>query len=466
MGTQQASFTDEQLATMMQAANDRKNSSSGNDAAPPGPPAPSPPPNVTPPDPGLPEPPPGHPVAPVTPQDLPDAPSDSPPGPISRFGQGLVAGHERMAQGALGVGKALLRTTPAGALLPDANAPTPNSPATGPEPAEPAPPPPQGASPAAPPGSITPGVNIHPAAPGAGGGVVIPGGMRPESQEREVKYGKQVAPGVREALGTAADLQMGAAGNEHLAGQQQIDMEKRAALMRMSANQVAADAQQRINEDAARITQDKMASIEALNAKAYQKPGDLWTAPEALGRVLGFVALFAGLVSVASNQRAGRVSAGMGLAQAGALVNSMVDSDIAKKEREKGDAAKAAGREINLLNLHKENLGDRTKAVQATKLAYYDNIVQQMDAWAADPKNQVNEARFNLLRASILDDRAKTANQLGIQEQSSVADKLVNKYRQPQATGVAGGAPQLVDHGNIVRLPNGTSYSTGSEDSA
>ena len=453
MGTQQASFTDEQLATMMQAANDRKNSSSAGDAPPPAPPAP--PPEAPPPAPPPVDIPPGTPMGP------PDQGKTPPPGPPSILSRaipdlGAAANTARKAipdvGAAVDAGKRIAFGTPRDAVsvnsLPDA-------------------PPEQSVSPG-PTGTGAPATQGAPPQPPDYGpppspGVMVPGRMNPDTEERDVKHGMAVAPGVRDAESQAGGYQMDAAAQQHAAGAQDIALETRMAQMKAAVDAKAGADLQRISEDARQITQDKMAKIEMLNQRAYAKPQDLWTSPQILGRLGGFLLLAMGGAMVAKGRGSiGSMGGGMTLASAGALVNGLVNQDIAQKANARGEAAKAEGREINLLQLHKQNLGDEAKAVQATRLAYYDNILQQMDAMRADPKNNINDAAYNNLRAQILEDKAKTFNGLGVQEQSTVIDKIKNKYHDAHMTGGTGVAPSKGPK-NLVQTPNGVWHAMPNE---
>jgi hypothetical protein len=300
------------------------------------------------------------------------------------------------------------------------------------------------------------------ASSGGGGAVAsggTPGGMGPYTEKRETKYGKVVAPGVRAAQGEAASLRMDAAGIQRDAEGALIQREGDAARARMLADQQAAADQQRLAEDRERIVGARLAQIESLNKQAAGNPDDLWNSSHVFGRLTGFLMLTLGTISMATGGKSG-VAPGIALSMGGKFINGLVNEDIASQSANRTAAAKLAGRQTNLLHLHEENLKDKSKAIEATKLAYYDSILHQMDAYKADHAGEVNEANYRNLQASILEEKAKVANGLGIQEQSDVTDELVNKYRPPTSGGGGAAAPQP---GFIVRTPDGTTYSMPNE---
>ena len=295
---------------------------------------------------------------------------------------------------------------------------------------------------------------------GGGGGVLIPGGMGPDHETRTVKHGQVVAPGVRAALGEAGRLQMEAADIDRQAANELERHAHDAAMAKVHANESAAAQQQRLAEDRDRMVQARLAEIETLNKKAQGAPEDLWSAPHVFARVAGFLTMALGTFMVAKGGKG--AAAGIPIAMSGQFINGLVNQDIQSKLDERNQAGKAAGRQINLLHLHEERMGNQAKAIEATRLAYYDNILQQMEAYKASHAGQVNEANYQGLQAQILKQQADTANGLGKQEQADVTDQLVNKYRPPQVLGGGGGgAPKDIPH--QIRLADGTTYALPTE---
>jgi len=287
-------------------------------------------------------------------------------------------------------------------------------------------------------------------------GVYVPGGMSPYTEKRDVKHGKVVAPGVRDALGAAGHLQLEAGGRERAANEHLYQQEHDAAIARMHANESAMAQQQRLAEDRDRMVSARLAEIEVLNKKAQGKPEDLWSSTHVLGRMVGFLALTLGTVQMATGGKGGAAS-GIALAMGGKFIDGLINQDIQAKVDERRQAGKAAGREINLLHLHEERFKNQQKAIDATKLAYYDNVLQQMEAYKADHAGEVNEAKYLDLQAQILKEQADVANRLGKQEQADVTDEILNKYREGRFVGGSGaGGHKEPDF--VVTTPNGVSY--------
>lgn len=294
------------------------------------------------------------------------------------------------------------------------------------------------------------------AGPSGSPGHLVPGGMDPYTEKRDVKHGKVVAPGVRDAYGQAGRLGMEAAGIDRDANAELFHHERDAAMAKFAAGESAMAQQQRLAEDRDRMVQARLAEIETLNKKAQGNPEDLWSAPHVFGRMAGFLMLTLGTVSMATGGKGG-VAPGIAMGMAGKFVDGLINQDIQHKVDERRQASAASGRAINLLHLHEERMNDKKKAIDATKMAYYDNVLQQMEAYKADHAGEVNEANYLNLQKQILESQAETANRLGKQEQADVTDELVNKYRPPAMVGGSGGGAHK-EPDFVVTTPNGVSY--------
>ncbi len=386
----------------------------------------------------------------VTPDDLPDAPPEMPAGeppppaapPQPSTFDRAVSGFAHGATHGL-VGEAP-RSPDDGPPPADAHPPTPSAPEAGrgkpPAPAAPA---------AAQEDEIMP----SPGSPG----VFIPGGMAPHSETRSSKYGKVVAPGVRAAMGEAGRLEMEGAGIERDANAELHAHEHDMAMAKVAANETAAAAQLRLGEDRDRMVQSRLAEIETLNKKAQGKPEDMWSAPHVFARLTGFLMLALGTYQVAKGGKG--AAAGIPLAMGGKFIDGLINQDIESKLNERREASKASGRQVNLLHLHEERMNNKAKAIDATKLAYYDNVLQQMEAYKADHAGEINESKYLELQAQILKEQAETANRYGKQEQADVTDELVRKMEKPQILGAtAGGNPAHKEPDFVVQTPGGVAY--------
>jgi hypothetical protein len=166
-----------------------------------------------------------------------------------------------------------------------------------------------------------------------------------------------------------------------------------------------------------------------------------------------------GVTSIAAGGKGG-LAPGIALGMSGQYINGLINEDIKVKLGERKAAGEASGHAVNLLHLHEERMGNRSKAIEATKLAYYDNILQQMDAYKADHAGEINEGAYLTMQSDILEHRAMTANALGKQEQADITDEVANKYKDAQYIGAGAGVKNI---SNQVKLSDGTTYALDTE---
>lgn len=382
----------------------------------------------------------------ATPPPAPEAPVAPQPGP-SRFTQDV---------------NDLARLNPIAAAAQDVMKPKPAAPPVSyadpkflPS-APPAPPPPAPAPEAAPQGAPLP----PPPQGGGSPGILVPGGMQPFSEKREVKEGIPVAPEIQQAYGQAEGLKQRAANVEHeaIVGlQPQIEAMERQKLAAVDRARVE---HQVLADERNEVVQDRMQQIEQLNKAAQGKPEDLWNSGTAFARVIGTLLSAVGFVTAAKGGRGAAL--GMGAMAAGSILNGLVNEDINSKREARKGAADQAKRETDLLHLHEQNFKDRDQAIDATKLAYYDNILQNMEALKAGPyAQQINEAKFLQLQGNLLNERAQLAERIQTKETAQIQGESVAHMTKPQLLGGGGGAPRK-EPGNIVTF-NGTSYAMPNE---
>jgi hypothetical protein len=289
-------------------------------------------------------------------------------------------------------------------------------------------------------------------------GGVIPGGMRPYTEERDIHYSKGVGPGVKEAQGGAFQDQLESNRLGRDADQQYFEQEKHILGLKASAAESARLQQQRLAEDRDAEATKRLAHIETLNTEARGKPEDLWSSGTILGKVGSILLLTLGGVSVLG----GNVAGGLAMSMAGLGLNGLINQDIQAKVDERRQAGQQAKAETSLYNMHLEHLGDQKKAIEATKMAYYDNILQQMDTLKADRNLNISEPKYLALRAKILEDKADTMQKLHLAETDDEHAKQVNKYAPPVAIGGGGGAGAgLHDIPNTITLSDNTTWQLG-----
>lgn len=290
-----------------------------------------------------------------------------------------------------------------------------------------------------------------------GGGVLIPGGMAPYTEKTSVTAGKEVAPGVRDAEMMGMGLRMSAGQKEHEANVALYEQERQAATAKLMANDQAQLDHARVREERERITAEKMAKIETLNAAAIGKPEDVWNESVVFARVLGTILSVAGIVTTLTGGR-GAAGAGISMGAGGAMIGALVNEDINSKKEARKMAGEGAKRETSLLGLHLDHLGDQDKAIEATKLGYYDSVLNQIEATRASHRGAVDDAKLDALKAQVIEMKGKAFNALHIQEQSDMQQESVRKMRAPQMFGGGGAGAGLQDVPNSITLSDGTSW--------
>lgn len=284
-------------------------------------------------------------------------------------------------------------------------------------------------------------------------GHLVPGGMQPYSEKRDVKEGIPVGPEIKRAYGQAEGMRQEAAGLEHAAQaglQPHVEEMERQRLAAMDRARVD---HQRLADERNFVVQERMAKIEQLNKEAQGKPEDLWNSGTVFARVLGTLLSAVGFVAAAKGGSG--QGAGLSLMSAGGIINGLVNQDIESKREGRKGAADQAKRQTDLLHLHEQNFKDRDQAIDATKLAYYDNILQNMEVLKAGPyANQINESKYLQLQANLLNERAQLAERIQTKETAQIQGESVQHYRPAQVLGGGmGGA--LKDLPGVVTLPDG-----------
>ena len=383
-------------------------------------------------------------------QAIPPGAFDPPRPPAAPAPMPAPAGKPSMA-GELAKGVAIraggMLLGPAGAVVAH-NATTPNPFAPQQEPKKPVEYPPGTFDVPAPPPAEEDGDLIVP--PGARGrtGVVIPAGMYPHSMVTSKHQGKAVPEEARRALGASTNLELDAAGKERDAAQTYYQNTKDLYAAHMKATDDARVAHEAVQAKRDAIVNQRLAQIDALNKQAQGKPEDLWTDRAALAGLIGAIATGVGLASGS----AGGALAGV---TAGNMMQGYINQDINAKLRAQKQAGERADQVKDLLGLHLQQLGQEDKAIDASRLAYYDNVLQQMEMYKAGHTAQVSEAKYNAVRADILARRADTVNKLHAQETDDVNQQYTEHWHNAQVVGGVGsdGFAGAHEPGHTVVLP-------------
>lgn len=281
------------------------------------------------------------------------------------------------------------------------------------------------------------------------GGMVIPAGMYPDSMTTSKRVGKEVPLESKRAMNASTSLELGAAEKERDAAQSyyQNTRDLYAAHMKATEDARVAHAAVQANRDAE--VNRRLAEIEALNKQAQGRPEDLWTDRSALASMIGAIATGIGLAS-------GSVGGAVAGATSGNLMQTFINQDINAKLKSQKSAGDRAARQTDLLGHYIQKFGQEDKAIDATRLAYYDNVLQQMDMYKAEHAAQVSQAKYDAVRADILARRADTVNKLHAQETDDVSQQYREQWHNMQVVGGTGGSDGFAEAhkpGHTVVLP-------------
>lgn len=271
--------------------------------------------------------------------------------------------------------------------------------------------------------------------------MVSPGGM--QLDQIQTHFGKQV-PDETFALSKAGtDLQLRGARLHSEADRAFADQQK--ALM---AAQMDAAERARIEHEAVQAQRDaevkkRLGEIEHFNAQANQKIGADLFSHGPLSGIMGAIAIGLGQYSAAINR-----TENMAAKLIESNINREIQIQIENIKNAKGNADNAKG----LLSMHLQRFGDMDRAIDATKIALYDQAVKQLDAFRAQHGAQVSEANYNDTAGKLLNERGLLLNKLGVQIQNDVVQ--TEKMRAPVFAGGGGGGGGE-SPGYLVSIPDG-----------
>ncbi len=314
---------------------------------------------------------------------------------------------------------------------------------------------PEGGAPPAPPEGAPMG--------GGSPGVLIPGGMQPYTAKVDTKVAKGNAPGEEAMADLAGGLEMGANNQGRDAQRVLFEQERAAAQLKLAANDAAMSQHAAVQQSRENIVNDRLAAIEDLNRQAQGQPEDLWSSRSTLGSLMGFLFSTLGAVSIVAGKGSGAsLGGGVAAGAGGNFITGLVNKDLAVRAEDRKLAGDAAKRQTDLLHLHLDALKSKDAAIDATKLAYYDNVLQQMDASAESlrRKNMLNEGAYERLQGQTLEERRKVMHSLYTNTVNDVTHEEVSKMRPPQ---MLGGAARQEDIPHTFTTPDGTTYAVATD---
>lgn len=199
---------------------------------------------------------------------------------------------------------------------------------------------------------------------------------------------------------------------------------------------------------------DEHAKLEALNAQANKKVDtDEAFVGGSLGRIGAALAM--GLGQFAAMWKGGSNAAMQ-------IVNDAINHTI---EQQKANAQIARGAFADRRDLYRENMlaFGEDRAALATKIQLLDKVAQLADQRRAQAGALVNEATYNDTQAAIAKERGATLEDFAAKTESKWSEKM-NESFKPAA--VIGGGASVKREGNLVTLPDGSTFVMPSEKTA
>jgi hypothetical protein len=133
------------------------------------------------------------------------------------------------------------------------------------------------------------------------------------------------------------------------------------------------------------------------------------------------------------------------------IIDSQVNAEIDAQKTNRDLAGKRAARQERLLDMHMARLGDKDKAIEATKLGLYDNVLTQLEGFKAQHGANMSDAFYQQLVGNILEKRGETANRLYLQGSDDVNEQATQRYHMPQVYGGAGAGVKGLD--KVITIP-------------
>jgi hypothetical protein len=283
---------------------------------------------------------------------------------------------------------------------------------------------------------------------GGAGRVVMPGGMYPESMTTQVHEGRAVPGESKQAFAGSTALQLEGAQKQADADRGYYEHVRDTQAQRMRATEDAQVQHARVQAERDAMVKKRIADIEALNAQASAEidPNKFWHDRGAGAHALGAIAI--GLGELGSRLSGGGRNTALDIIESG--INQEIQAQIQNRQL----AGQKASRAQTLLDLHLSRLGDQDKAIDATKMALWDNVAMQLDAFKSNHAAQISEANLLNMQAGILEKRGELVNKIGLQEADDINKQATQKWHNPVMAGGAAGSPAgKMDGYELVPVP-------------
>lgn len=304
---------------------------------------------------------------------------------------------------------------------------------------------------------------------GGGQRMVAPAGMYPHSMTTQAHMGHAVPEEAKRAYGASSALELEGADKRAAADRDYYMQVRNAQEARLQANSDAITQHARVQAQRDDVVKQRMAQIEALNAEASAQidPEKYWNDRGAGARILG---AFAAALGQYAAVKTGTVNA------AANVIENNINREIQAQIQNAQQKGNQAARQERLLDIHLAQLGDKDKAIDATRLGLYDNVLAQIDQYGSENKARVSEANLAALKGEILAKRGDLVNKMGLQEADDVNRAYSEQYRPAQYAG-GGGTPagkmegyelipvpasdRTAEKGQLIAVPKGAHEKLG-----
>lgn len=284
--------------------------------------------------------------------------------------------------------------------------------------------------------------------PGMGGGqrMVSPAGMYPHSMTTQAHVGRPVPQSAIDAYGYATALRLQGAEEMRDANQGLHAQEANLLNQRLQANREAEERRLRVEADKKAMVDQSMAQMRAINeeASAAIDPGKYWTDRGAGAGVVGAIAIALGEFS--SKLRGGPNTAMQ-------LIENGINREVQAQVQNRQLAQHKLGQAQNLYNLHLQHFGDQERAIEATKLGLYDNILAQAEQFRMQHGIMADDAAYKDLVGGILEKQGDTDNRVMLQSTDDINRQYTEQWHNAQYAGTGAGGAKYEDPKHIITIP-------------
>lgn len=281
---------------------------------------------------------------------------------------------------------------------------------------------------------------------GSGAQMVTPAGMYPQSNTVQVHQGRDVPQEAKRAFNAGTGYAVEGAEKQAAAERAYGSAVFNQTATRLRATEDAMAEHQRVQAERDQMVRTKLAEIEAFNAQAAAEidPNKYWHDRGALAATLGIIGIGLGEAAKAYG-----VQGNAALQQIEAGINREVEAQWKNRQL----AGQRAQHAQTLLGAHLDRLKDADKAIDATKLALWDNVAAHVDAAAAQRGIDMADANLLKMKEDIAFKRGEVLNKMGLQETDDVNKQATETWHNATYAGGAGQKPPSMEGYELIPVP-------------